>query len=318
MVSPKRSTSSGELTIFEAGRQDAQSSRDSSLLAAFSASPSYYFPADIDPGVIANATPTWTTRSTAFAPMKMIRQTSSLAIANGKTSGSLHVLSGNEIATRQLASFSPSYAGDTNCWRNQNLPVPDDMNTAIWITRLPQGVTYKELLGAVRNMGRIWSSHINRPEPHKGIYTAAAKLVFFEAVAAQRFLAYCHGPGLIIRRNRATACHNRNRKSEEQTNPHVDTQHSLPPSRILVIAGPPFFVHPPALLNYFAARFYFDVEVIVPVVQGHTFSIYEWRFSSFSCQAEAAFMAINRDRFLGDAGVTVAYGIDPCDCFGRV
>ncbi|KAK0753700.1 hypothetical protein B0T18DRAFT_306292, partial [Schizothecium vesticola] len=193
---------------------------------------------------------------------------------------------------RQLANCSLNYAGDATRWRNHNVLIPDNKNTSIWITRLPRGVTYKELLGAVRNMGRVYSSHINQPEPHKGIYTAAAKLVFFEAVAAQKFLTHCHGPGLIIRRHRATACYNRNRKSEDQTNPHADTQHSLPPSRILVIAGPPFFVHPPALLNYFAAQFYFEVEVIVPVVEGYTFSIYEWRFSSFSCQAEAAFMAI--------------------------
>lgn len=30
-------------------------------------------------------------------------------------------------------------------------------------------------------------------------------------------------------------------------------------------------------------RFYFDIEVIVPVVEGQSFSIYEWRISCFSC-----------------------------------
>lgn len=316
MATPKQSTSLEEMSLSEADRQNAQSNRDKSLLAALSAGSSYRFPADIDTAAIANAIPAWTTSSTAFAPMRMIQQTNTLAITNGGTSGSPHVLSGSEIIARQLANCSLSYAGDANRWRNQNVLVPDDMNTAIWITRLPQDITYKELLGAVRNMGRVWSTYINRPEPHKKIYTAAAKLVFFEAIAAQRFLTHCHGPGLVIRGHRATACHNRNKKSEQQTNPHADTQHSLPPSRILVITGPPFFVHPPALLKYFTARFHFDIEAIVPVVEGKSFSVYEWRFASYGSQAEAAFLALNRDTFLGDVGVTVAYGLDPCDRFG--
>lgn len=153
-----------------------------------------------------------------------------------------------------------------------------------------------------------WSTHINRPEHHKKIHTAAAKLVFFEAIAARKFLAHCHGPGLVIRGHRATAGHNRNNKSEQQTNPHADTdtQHSLPPSRILVITGPPFFVHPPALLKHFTARLYFEMEAIIPVVEANSFSVYEWRFACFGSQAEAGSIALKRDTFLGDAGVTVA------------
>jgi hypothetical protein len=303
MASTKQSTSFDELTIPETGQQHAPDNRSSSLLKALAAGPSHPVPVDVDPTAIANTTPNWTTTSNAFTPMRMLRQTSSSAIADGAASGSQKILSGHEIIARQLANCSLNYAGDATRWRNQNVLIPDNKNTSIWITRLPKGVTYKELLGAVRNMGRVYSSHINQPEPHKGIYTAAAKLVFFEADAAQRFLARCHGPngpGLVLRGYRATVCHNRNKKSEDQTNPFVDT----------------LLVHPPALLQYFAARFHFNLDVIVPVVEGQAFSIFEWRFSSFSCQAEAAFMAMNRDRFFGDAGVTVAYGIDPCDRFG--
>lgn len=132
MASSKQSTSLEELSLSEAERQDAQSSRDKSLLAALSVGPSHPFPADIDPAAIANAIPAWTTGSTAFAPMRMMQQTNSLAITNGGTSGSPHVLSGSEmIIARQLANCSLSDAGDANRWRNQNVLVPDDMYTAI-------------------------------------------------------------------------------------------------------------------------------------------------------------------------------------------
>lgn len=320
MASTQKSTSSDELEISGTAQKNGPNNRDSELLKALAAGPSYPRPADVDPTAIANATPTWTTTSKAFAPMRMLQHNRSLAITDSSASESLQILSGHEIISRQLANCSLNYAGDPTRWRNRNVVIPDNKNTSIWITHLPEGITYKELLGAVRNMGRIYSSHINQPEPHKRIHTAAAKLVFFEADAAQRFLAHCHGPhspGLVLRGRRATVCHNRNKKSEDQTNRVADDHHSLPPSRILVIAGPPILVHPPALLQYFTARFHFNLDAIVPVVEGQSFSVFEWRFSSFSCQAEAAFMAMNRDSFFRDAGVTVAYGIDPCDHFGN-
>ncbi|KAK1830201.1 hypothetical protein QBC39DRAFT_261436 [Podospora conica] len=221
------------------------------------------------------------------------------------------ILSGKEIISRQLANCSLSYAGDASRWRNKNALVPESQNTSIWITRLPAGVTYKELLGGIRNTGRVWSSFINKPEHHKGIHTAAAKVVFFEALAAQRFLAQCNGPdgtGLVIRGHKAT--------SEAQTYSFLSTPpYATLPSRVLIIAGPPLVVHPPSLLRYFAARFFFWVDLIVPVVEAENLNIYEWRFGSFSCQAESAFMAVSRDVFFQQAGVTVAFGIDPCERF---
>ncbi|KAK4102839.1 hypothetical protein N658DRAFT_326356 [Parathielavia hyrcaniae] len=68
-----------------------------------------------------------------------------------------------DIAARVAAGVSPNYRGDCRMARNRPANIPADQNCSVWITGLPPNVTTNELLGAIRDTGRIWASVIHPP-----------------------------------------------------------------------------------------------------------------------------------------------------------
>lgn len=83
-----------------------------------------------------------------------------------------------------IKGFSPNYKGNPDLDRNRSATIPEDMNCSLFLVGLPADVTTHELLAGVRNVGRVYATHINPPEPEKGHEQSAAKIVFFERSAA--------------------------------------------------------------------------------------------------------------------------------------
>jgi hypothetical protein len=84
----------------------------------------------------------------------------------------------------QEKGFSPNYRGNPDIPRNQPANVPPEQNCSLWLVGLAPDVTCHELLPGIRNVGRVFATHINPPKSDEGHVSSAAKVVFFEREAA--------------------------------------------------------------------------------------------------------------------------------------
>ncbi|GJC80485.1 hypothetical protein ColLi_03323 [Colletotrichum liriopes] len=203
--------------------------------------------------------------------------------------------------------ISPNYAGDATIARNRSAPIPDSQNVAFWITNLPPTVTCNQLLGQIRGMGRVWACVISPPTKHH--VTSAAKVVFFELAAAQKFYAHCTNPQrrLIVGGYVAHVCLNRTKKAEED----VGGNHS----RVVTIMGNPSFVNPRTLLRWFINHFEYEIDEIITHALNKEMGHLEIRFGSWRSQAEACRQAIKAVFPPGGDQSPVwvfRYGTDPC------
>ncbi|KAF5628775.1 uncharacterized protein FTJAE_8725 [Fusarium tjaetaba] len=203
--------------------------------------------------------------------------------------------------------FSDNYKGEHNTRNASALSLTADQNCALWLTNLPPDVTHHELLGQIRNVGRIWCSVINEPdwERHQ---TAAAKVVFFTPGPAQLLLSKSLTRGISVRGFPVRVTHNRVKYGEQGV--------LGPASRVLIITGKSTFVNPSSLTKFFEERFVFEVDEITElIVQGDASkggrSVVEYRFGSFRCQAQMGKMALEKDRPQGFE--KVEFGEDPCE-----
>ncbi|GJC92766.1 F-box domain-containing protein [Colletotrichum higginsianum] len=199
---------------------------------------------------------------------------------------------------KRRLGISPNYAGDASIARNQSAAIPDSENVAFWITNLPP---------RIRGMGRIWACVISPPAGDHA--TSAAKVVFFELAAAQKFLAHCSDPQrrLIVGGYVARVCLNRTKKAEE----NVEGNHS----RVVIIQGNPSFVNPVTLLRHFSKNFEYDIDEIITHVLNSQMGHVEIRFGSWRSQAETSRQCIKAMYPPGgdlSPVWSLRYGTDPC------
>ncbi|KAK3372127.1 hypothetical protein B0H63DRAFT_453497 [Podospora didyma] len=233
-----------------------------------------------------------------FQPMRMVAKWSS-------SGGAGRELSSYEKKQRLDLGISQNYMGDPTAASNQSANIPDWESCSFYMTNLPPNINAHLLFKAFRNVGRIFSLHINGPnEIHK---TAAGKLVLFSAADAREFFRrYRHHHGtdhLVIQGLKPAVVRDRIKVKESD----------FPPthSRVIIISGPPSVVNYDWLLEYFQKRFYFYIDEVIHLVVGQVYNSIEWHFGSYYCQASAAFQAINKE--LHHLGVMVKYARDPCD-----
>jgi hypothetical protein len=208
---------------------------------------------------------------------------------------------------RMTAGFSPNYRGNIHVAKNRSADIPPNQNCALFVVGLPPTTTVTQLLTTIRDIGRVYATHINAPEPDKGHPTCAAKIIFFERRAAETFQARFAG-GLQITgypEYTARAVWNRVR-SAEPVSPRWHT-------RVLLISGPRAFVNPQSLTAYFQSKLDFDVDEIIEHGNAN-WHVVEYRFGSYRCQAEVAKMALLRE--MAGQGVQVRFGRDPCEIDG--
>ncbi|EJT75756.1 hypothetical protein GGTG_05686 [Gaeumannomyces tritici R3-111a-1] len=123
--------------------------------------------------------------------------------------------------TRIMAGFSPNYRGNINIDRNRSAAIPEHENCSLFILGLPADLTTRQLLAGIRNIGRVYATHINRPEPSRGHMTCAAKVIFFDREPAARFHAACspENGGFVVGGMRTRVLWNRIRTAAQPAGP---------------------------------------------------------------------------------------------------
>ncbi|KAH8674988.1 hypothetical protein BGZ61DRAFT_481963 [Ilyonectria robusta] len=206
------------------------------------------------------------------------------------------------VAIADHAAFSSNYRGEHSARNASVRNLKPGENCALWLTNLPPDCTYHELLGTIRNCGRIWCAVINKPDYVRHV-TAAAKIVFFNPRPAQTFLGTSLFRGVTIRNHRIKVTENRVKYKEE---PMTGSE-----SRVLIITGSSKFVNEKALTEFFRQRFVFEVDEVLTLIHAEQRTVLEYKFGSFRCQAHMGKMALEKDRPEGLE--KVEYGEDPCE-----
>lgn len=192
--------------------------------------------------------------------------------------------------------FSPHYQGDIFLPANQSENISNDRNCSLFIVNLPPNLTTHELLAAIHKMGpsgRIFAIHINEPEPQLNHPGCAAKVVFFKRDVAHKFFNLCELGGFQVDGYNARVMWNRIKTSEKPHLAHSDA------SRVLLIGGPPNEVNSDALTKFFSQKLEFQTDLIITHNRGSLGkqdAVIEFRFGSFRCQAQAAKMALAREK----------------------
>jgi hypothetical protein len=203
-----------------------------------------------------------------------------------------------------MMGCSVNYKGNPLDPRNQSANIPAEESCSFFVLGLPPDITYPVLLARIRNVGRVYATYINEPRLYRGNFTAAAKLVFFDLEAAQRFFGlYEHRP-FSVAGYEATVVRNRHRVPQS----YLPRENS----RAVFVWGPPNLVNEEYLMTFFGQVFSFNIDSIITVRETPEQRFLEIRFGSWRCQAA---MAVNlltwpRTRL---PGVSVAYATDPCD-----
>lgn len=193
------------------------------------------------------------------------------------------------------------YRGQMGISSNQVPNLPEYLNTCVWIEGAPSDVTYQELLGSIRNCGKIFSAHIN-PAQAKHT-TSAAKIAFCTRTGAERFMVQAHSHiGVSIRGKRVSVRWNRNK---------YRANGNTKETRVLMITGPPKFVNFETLNQYFLKLFYFDLISVEHLPSG-PYATMIWEFSSILAQAHSAKQAIEREPRLMNI-LQVRHVPDPCE-----
>ncbi|KAJ4314159.1 hypothetical protein N0V84_009043 [Fusarium piperis] len=212
-----------------------------------------------------------------------------------------------EVLPADPRAFSTNYRGEHSA-RNASVDdLPLEQNCALWLTNLPPDVTYQQLLAQIRNVGRIWCTVINAPDYDRH-NTAAAKVVFFTPIPAQRLLQKSLTQGLEVNGYAVKVTHNRVKYGAQTLTGNA--------SRVLIVTGKTSFVNPESLTEFFKSRFVFEVDEIIELInQGNRHkggrSVIEYKFGSFRCQAQMGKMALEKDRPEGFEKVD--FGPDPCE-----
>ncbi|KOS22345.1 hypothetical protein ESCO_002025 [Escovopsis weberi] len=232
--------------------------------------------------------------STGFTPMHAVNEQARAACGLADAPGP------RQISTR----FSMRYHGMHTEANASAEHLTSEQNCALWLTNLPPDVTPRQLLSAIRKVGRIWCSFINYPD-YQSHHTAAAKVVFFSPKATQQFLSDSWTKGLYIGTNRVRVSHNRI-KSESK-----EDELATPKSRVLIITGRAEFVNEAYLTKYFKDRFIFQNDEVTELINAGGRAVLEWKFGSYRCQAQMGKMSLEKDRpyWLEK----VEFGQDPCE-----
>ncbi|KAI1162059.1 hypothetical protein F5B18DRAFT_410713 [Nemania serpens] len=214
--------------------------------------------------------------------------------------------------SRLFNGVSPNYLGDPDLTANRSANIPDELNTAVWITNLPPNLTHKMLLDSVRNCGKVYATVINRPEQLHT--TAASKLVFFDVAGAKNLLRQAREGTFIVGEYVPQVRHNRIKTEARPPSPN---------SRVLHIEGPTYLVNEKRLADLFREdRITWQNEEVLTLLRNERVTRLEWRFGSYRCQAESARRLIDQvkkqgyrttpDEYPLWQNVTVQFGVDPC------
>ncbi|KAK4211876.1 hypothetical protein QBC37DRAFT_375626 [Rhypophila decipiens] len=210
-----------------------------------------------------------------------------------------------EEQLRQYSGMSANYKGDPyNIYNHSVVGLPDHLNCSFFMDRLPANVSVAEILGAIKDIGRVFALHINRGEVGKKYTHAGAKLVFFTVADASRFYArHVMGP-FVVRDCLVRVRRNWTKVQEQQGLAKWMT-------RCLKVTGPANLVNKNNLLTNLGAKITFETEDIIVHQNRRRFGCVELRFAAHRGQAHLARKELLQE--FAQAGVKVDYARDPCD-----
>lgn len=102
-----------------------------------------------------------------------------------------------EEQARRRFGMSLAYRGDPLVKANQSADIDDGDNTSLFLQNLPPTCSYHELLGSIRSVGKVQSTHITPPgDKHN---TSCAKVALYTRAAAERLYGKIRAGELVIR-----------------------------------------------------------------------------------------------------------------------
>ncbi|KXX73356.1 hypothetical protein MMYC01_209592 [Madurella mycetomatis] len=179
---------------------------------------------------------------------------------------------------------------------------PPEDNCKFLITGLPPNISIRSLLRHIRNVGRIYTTRIMKPESSDD--TATASVIFFDVFASKRFHNMYENAPLTIRGYDAKVACNHDARIANNLPRNL--------SRVILVWGPRDQVEVGKLLMLFRRNFSFRLDNITTVVDSPATKCLEISFGSWRGEAEVAFRLL-RQPLARQAGVSVAYTTDPCD-----
>ncbi|KAI0150565.1 hypothetical protein GGR57DRAFT_514182 [Xylariaceae sp. FL1272] len=134
------------------------------------------------------------------------------------------------------ANANTNYKGST-VKDAENNAIPEDQNCAVFITQIPRGSTYRDLVASMtgRGIGRI--KHAQFLEHNANYVRMAAKVVFFHPQSVARLLAVNGNGQIQIRNRRPHIVRNIHRVPPSEPRPVIPGNHGRV-SRVLEVTGP--------------------------------------------------------------------------------
>ena len=225
-------------------------------------------------------------------------------------------VSGEVHAQKDDTARRRNYRGDMSVRDNKDANIPADENCKVYINRLPYNLTYEQLLTAIRNCGKVKTTHINNgnaraQEPVAGEarphLTSDASVTFFDRRSAEALVSQ-NGR---FRAGDATAIMPQVRWNRQKVAAENDTGKS----RVLRFTGPSTFVNEESLHAYFRSKVTYNVEKVETIFSGTGITQMDWCFSGWWPQAVACKRALETeypDIQGNDEGVSIEVRDDPC------
>ncbi|EMR62437.1 hypothetical protein UCREL1_10600 [Eutypa lata UCREL1] len=205
----------------------------------------------------------------------------------------------------ETASEGEAYKGDLKLKANKDEEVKDEENCRVYIKELRYNLTYRQLLEAIRNCGKVKACHINNSNPQNPLSSDAA-ITFFDRASAEALVRQAGTfriPGSTVL---PRIFWNRNKVGPEDDEGK---------SRVVRVNGNAQFVNEASLLAFFEVKFTFNLEKVVTVYSRAGMAQLDFFFSSWSAQAQSAKKALELEypEVPGNLpGVQVHIRPDPC------
>jgi hypothetical protein len=203
-------------------------------------------------------------------------------------------------ATTTQCGGSDKYFGDIAIAHSRSTNIPENQNCSLWILGLPANVTHAQLLGAIREIGKVYATVINPPTLTH--HTSAAKLVFFERSQAERLMYRIQTGSFKVMGQSVVDVRWNTFKSAAYPQPDH--------SRSIRITGPAHLMDFDFFEIFFKSRFTYELDRRAAVrCSSPGMVAHEWHFGSLRCQAASAKTAIEREL---QTIFLVQWARDPC------
>ncbi|KAK3361335.1 hypothetical protein B0T24DRAFT_692324 [Lasiosphaeria ovina] len=214
-------------------------------------------------------------------------------------------LTAEEVALREERGVPKNYRGSV---KERKVPVPADVNCAVWIPGLPFGTTIKDVFNALRKnypMGRVANVSLMPGATER--LSPGVRIVFFKHAPALALHTLGNGPaGFHVNGKRVKEVLWDRIGALEQPEGRRGNFHT----RVLYIDGPRDIANISNIRTLIEANIVYQTDKVGEYYAGDRGTVV-WAFAKFSGQAQAAAMVL-RKKYIDMPEVTVLYGEDDC------